>query len=633
MEYAIYLFYRLFAAVIGALPLSLVFRIGNFLGLLAYHLGRPYRNLVMANLRIAFGGEKSPAELRALARQHFVNLGANIFSSIRVSGMSSEEVLKIATLENLEILKQAVAEKSGVIMVISHIGNWELFAQLAGCLPGVRGSTVYQALGNRYLDKHLKEFRGRFGVVPFDRKDGFNAPIKFLREGGIVGVLVDQHAGDGGIWSPFFGRLASTSPLASILASRTGAKLVPVAIYTDGLAHWRMVVSEPIQAGTDSPEQITAEINQALEAQIRVSPQDWFWVHNRWKTPSPKFLLSDYKRGISYPRGFDPKALKPFRILIRSSNWLGDAVMTTPAVQAIKAGRPDVHLTILTKDKLAEFWKNVPGVDDVIAIEPGDSVFGVAQKISRDFDVAVLLPNSVRVALEAWLAGIPRRVGYRTQWRSKLLNQIVREKETKTPLPPRHQVHHYLDLAKFIGAKVSTGTVDFGIKREVAGATLRIGLCPGADYGPAKRWLPERFAEVAKSVSEQAGCEWVLFGMGADAAVGEQIAAGLDGKCTNLIGKTTMAELIEQLRGCSLLLTNDTGTMHLAAFLGVPTVSIFGSTEPLLTGPLGKGHRVMRHHVECSPCFLRECPIDFRCMNAVTTEEVVKAVLETMAVH
>jgi lipopolysaccharide heptosyltransferase II len=560
--------------------------------------------------------------------------------------MNTEEILRVVTSENVEALQRAIDENRGVIMVISHIGNWELFAQLAGSFPGVRGSTVYQALGNRYLDAHLKAYRGRFGVIPFDRKDGFNAPIKHLREHGVVGVLVDQHAGDGGIWSPFFGRLASTSPLAAILASRTGAVLVPVAIYTDGVAHWRMVVSEPIRPASDAPELITAEINQALEAQIRVSPQDWFWVHNRWKTPSPKFLLASYKRGISYPAGFDPKALKPFRILIRTSNWLGDAIMSAPAVQAIKAGRPDVHLTILTKTKLADFWKNVSGVDEIIGIEPADSVFDVAKRIrgtassaQSDFDVAVLFPNSVRVALEAWLAGIPRRVGYRTKWRSKLINQIVREQVFKTPQPPRHQVNHYLDLATYIGAGpgVEVRGQGAGVGKAEGRSTptdhppFRIGLCPGADYGPAKRWLPERFVEVAKTVAERTGCEWALFGMNTDAAIGEQISAALDGKCDNLIGKTTLAELIAELRKCSVLLTNDTGTMHLAAFLGVPTVSIFGSTEPLLTGPLGSGHRIIRHHVECSPCFLRTCPIDFRCMKAVTVEEVVQALVESHA--
>ncbi len=564
--------------------------------------------------------------------------------------MTPAQIDACIKVENVEAMKAALARGRGVVMVISHIGNWELFAQLTHYLPGWKTSTVYQPLGNRLIDEHIKQTRARCGVVPFDRKDGFNAPVKYLREGGLVGVLVDQHAGDGGVWTPIFGRLASTSPLAATLAVRTGAELVPVAIHSDGPARWRVVVSEPITRGNLGAESLTAEINVALEKQIRVSPRDWFWVHNRWKTPSPKFLLATYKRGIAYPKNFDPSQLKPFRILIRSANWLGDAVMSVPAVRAIKAGRPDARVSVLTPAKLVDFWKLVAEVDEVIALKPRFGFSVAAEKISERFDVAILFPNSIRVALEAWMAGIPRRVGFRGKWRGTLLNQIPRDKKKKAG-PPRHQIFQWLDLAGFVGANVER-SADFqsvgwaGVSpahpnvgrlearpphRQDAYAPFRIGLCPGAEYGAAKRWLPERFAETARLVSERKPCEWVLVGTEKDASIGGEIAAKLDGKCTNLIGKTSLAELIECLRGCALLLTNDTGTMHLAAFLGVPVVAIFGSTEPLLTGPLGAAHRVIRRHVECSPCFLRECPIDFRCMNAVEVNEVVAAVEAVLA--
>jgi lipopolysaccharide heptosyltransferase II len=157
-----------------------------------------------------------------------------------------------------------------------------------------------------------------------------------------------------------------------------------------------------------------------------------------------------------------------------------------------------------------------------------------------------------------------------------------------------------------------------------------IGLCPGAEYGPAKRWLPERFAQVVRIVQECTGAEWKIFGVEKDRPIVDAIVTAAKVPCTDLVGKTTLEELMTQLRTCDLLLTNDTGTMHLASFLGVPTVSIFGSTEPTLTGPLGANHRVLRHHVACSPCFLRECPIDFRCMTAIGVTEVVEAVLTAL---
>ena len=215
------------------------------------------------------------------------------------------------------------------------------------------------------------------------------------------------------------------------------------------------------------------------------------------------------------------------------------------------------------------------------------------------------------------------------------MNQIVRE-----PRKPRPQEHHslrFLRIARECGAE----TLDSDTSR--AGAqclpqtsnfkhqTSKIALCPGAEYGPAKRWLPERFAEAAAMVGRQSAVEWILFGTKNDAAIGQQIAGAIGDHCTNRIGQTTLDQLIDELRQCRLLLTNDTGTMHLAAFVGVPVVAIFGSTEPRLTGPLGNGHIILRHHVECSPCFLRECPIDFRCMKAVITQEVADAVLSMLA--
>ncbi len=143
--------------------------------------------------------------------------------------------------------------------------------------------------------------------------------------------------------------------------------------------------------------------------------------------------------------------------------------------------------------------------------------------------------------------------------------------------------------------------------------------------------MPERFAEAAAKITTQSSAQWVLFGTKNDAAIGKQIAAAIGDHCVNRIGQTTLDQLIDELRQCSLLLTNDTGTMHLAALLGVPVVAIFGSTEPRLTGPLGNRHTILRHHVECSPCFLRECPIDFRCMKAVSADEVAVAVLSMLA--
>ncbi len=642
-EFCLYLLYRAGVIVITALPLPVLFRLGQLLGFGAWLILPRYRRLASHNEAIAFGDEKSPRELRRLVRRHFQRLGANLLSGVKVAIMPLEQLEHHVAIENLQAIHQHLQAKRGVVLILSHLGNWELISQILPKFIGyTRNSTIYQRLGNRLIDNHVRKLRARAGVEMFDRKEGFRKPIELLRAGGAIGILSDQHAGDQGLWVPFFGRLASTTSLPALLARRTGAALVGVAVYTAGVARWRIVI-EALENSRDSVELLTAKSNDLIAGQIRRAPEDWFWVHNRWKTPRPNFLLAHYKRGVYLPSGFRSHSLKPFRILIRASNWLGDSVMSVPAVRAIKTGRPDAHVTVAAPEKIAPMWKLVPEVDEIVPLTR-KSLFATIRAIRRQppFDVVIVFPNSLRSALEVWLSRIPRRVGYRGHSRSWLLNQIVRE--PRKPGPPQHQSLRYLRLAQDCGAKVDDNWRDARLSRrssakadrvplvtDSTGAVpLQLALCPGAEYGPAKRWLPERFAEAATAITERTGAQWVLFGTQNDAAVGETIAAALSDQCRNRIGQTSLEQLIDELRACRLLLTNDTGTMHLAALIGIPVVAIFGSTEPRLTGPLGNDHIILRHQVECSPCFLRQCPIDFRCMKAVGVQEVVDSVLSML---
>ena len=585
--------------------------------------------LAERNVAIAFADEKSPRELRRLVRRHFRLLGANFLCSAKLTAMPPEKILRRVKVENIEAMAREFRAGVPVVLVLSHLGTWELFAQLMPKFVGfVRNASVYQKLGNRFIDDHVRRTRSQTGLELFDRQAGFEPVIELLRSGGGVGVLSDQHAGDHGLWTPFFGRLASTSPLPALLAKRTRAALIAAGVYTIGPARWRMVFTERFDQPAASVADLTSRMNEIIEQQIRVSPEDWFWVHDRWKTPQPNFLLARYKRGVYLPPGISAHDLKPFRILIRSSNWLGDAVMSVPTVRAIKNGRPDAQVTVASPAKIAPMWKLVPEVDTIIPL-PNDSLLPVVSllKRHRNFDVAILFPNSLRVALESWLSGIPRRVGYRGHWRRLLLNQTMRE--PRKPGPPEHHLLRFLRIARECGAETPNAQ-PLPQTSNIKPQTSKLGLCPGAEYGPAKRWLPERFAEVAAKVSAQSSAQWILFGTKNDMAIGDQIATAIGDHCVNRIGHTTLDQLIDELRECRLVLTNDTGTMHLAALLGVPVVAIFGSTEPRLTGPLGDGHIILRHHVECSPCFLRECPIDFRCMKAVRSQEVADAVLSIL---
>lgn len=620
-ERLVYWLYRGLGALFLVLPLPLTFRVGQAIGFVVCGILPGYRDLARRNLSRAIP-ELTPGQLDECVRKHFQTLGANFLSAFVLTQKSWEETRKYFDLGDIRQAESQVDPQTSVVALVPHIGNWELMVTVPNWLQRPPIGVVFQRLRNRLIDEHVRKFRALSGVELLDRSEGFNRGIAILKQGGILAVLSDQHAGDKGVWVPFFGRLCSTTPLPAIMAKKTHSRICWALVRTVGVARWRLDLRLEEFLPNASIEEITAQLNDHLEEKVRENPQDWFWVHDRWKIPSPRFLLREYKRGVFVPD--DPGKLKRFRILIRSGNWLGDAVMSTEAVRRIKRGRPDAEVTILAKRNLVEFWETIPEVDAVIPIEQKEGVLGVAKRIRDRFDVAILFPNSPRSGIEVWLAKIPRRVGYRRPWRNFFLNQSI--PEPAPPQPVTHQSRIYLRIAERIGADVSEPLPPVAAW---APEPLTLGLCPGAEYGPAKRW--PHFGEAARLLSEQHGIRWIIFGTAKERELGDQIASEIGANAMNLAGETTLSQLIRELGRCRALLTNDTGTMHLAAHLGVPTIALFGSTEPALTGPVGAGHMVIRHHVECSPCFLRQCPIDFRCMNRITVVEVVDAVEKVLA--
>ncbi len=362
----------------------------------------------------------------------------------------------------------------------------------------------------------------------------------------------------------------------------------------------------------------------------------------------------------------------PRRILVRGVNWLGDAVMTTPALLRLRARFPEAHIALLTPAKLRDLWLQHPAINETIAIGPDDGLASVGRKLrGGNYEVALVLPNSPRSALEVWLAKIPRRVGYARPWRNWFLTQAIPTRpgharmhkrsggeikrlvastpvaERQTPESSAHQMHEYLHLTAVLGAnpepttptlvvtqdEIETAKKKFGLEN-ITGPIL--GLNPGAEYGPAKRWPADRFIAAAQEIQKRTNCIWLLFGGAAERARAEHIATALRASAWvthNLAGQTSLRELMALFNFCRVLLTNDSGPMHVAAALGTPVVVPFGSTSPELTGPglpADPRHRILKGDAPCAPCFLRACPIDFRCMNGISVERVVEAVIATL---
>jgi len=375
----------------------------------------------------------------------------------------------------------------------------------------------------------------------------------------------------------------------------------------------------------------------------------------------------------------------PRKLLIRGVNWLGDAVMTTPALLRLRERIPGAQITLLTPQKLAELWRDHPALDEVLTIRPHESVWSVARRMRpQGFDVALVLPNSPRSALEAWLSGVPCRIGYARPWRTWMLTDAVRTRLDRSAMRrrsvreirrliaaarktdqssdwtsmetgARHQIHDYLHLVTCFGANPAPLPPVLAITREevhaaeadlvaklpgISGApavdsnTVWLGLNPSAAYGPAKCWPAENFAAVVGDLSSRIkNSVWLIFGDSKDREVCERIAHSSGGRCANLAGRTPLRELMALLKLCQVVVTNDSGPMHVAAALGTPVVAPFGSTSPELTAPGLPGdprHQLIQAATECSPCFRRTCPIDFRCMTGITVERVAAAVLQAL---
>jgi heptosyltransferase-2 len=384
--------------------------------------------------------------------------------------------------------------------------------------------------------------------------------------------------------------------------------------------------------------------------------------------------------------------IPPRHILVRGTNWLGDAVMTTPALLRLREKFPDAHIALLTPEKLRGLWLNHPAINEIISFAPDENIFTVAKKLRRwgerprepdllrqnantaredarptKFDLALVLPNSPRSALEIFLAGIPQRIGYARPWRNFFLTQAVApragavkmrkrteseiqklisqkpEARSQKPEIPKtaHQIFEYLNLTAVLGAnaepvapqlfvapeEIEAVKIKFGLEK-ITGPIF--GLNPGAEYGPAKRWPVEKFILAAKEIQQRTHCAWLLFGGKSDLQLCTRIESEIRNskfKIQNFAGQTALRELMALLKLCRVLLTNDTGPMHVATALGTPVVVPFGSTSPELTGPVFSANaKILQSDAPCSPCFLRECPIDFRCLNGISVERVAAAV-------
>jgi heptosyltransferase-2 len=328
--------------------------------------------------------------------------------------------------------------------------------------------------------------------------------------------------------------------------------------------------------------------------------------------------------------------MEPHSIVIRGPNWVGDAVLSVPAIKAVRARFPHSKITLMVRPWVGGLFRSAPFIDEVW-MRPRPRVrdwYPTVREIrQRGFDLALLLPNSFESALTVFAAGVPSRVGYVSDGRGFLLTQRVAR-----PIEKRHQVAYYLDLIRSVFGVVEEPTTELvasEAERDGARQLLKsegldpeaglLVLNPGAAFGSAKRWHEDRFAQVADQIVEEFQLQTVVVGSASETPIARRIRDRMKHPAVALTGRTDLETLMGVLSLTSLMITNDSGPMHMGAALGIPTVAIFGSTDAEVTRPSGPRTHVVKHEVSCSPCLLRECPIDHRCMEAVTVDDVFEA--------
>lgn len=331
-------------------------------------------------------------------------------------------------------------------------------------------------------------------------------------------------------------------------------------------------------------------------------------------------------------------------IVIRGANWIGDAVMTLPAIQALREAFPHANISILSPERNADVFRAQSAINEVIAFETDGAAYTRARRQAklireRGFEVGIVLPNSFESALALALANIPHRIGYATDFRKALMTKAVPTPHWKRK---RHESFYYLALiAEAFGTPMQNEAPKmlYSVPESAVAAGFEllaqygrrpdaplIAIGPGSTNSAAKRWPAQYFGRLCTLIARSYDVDFVLLGSSGDAAAAIETSASTDVKVIDLVGKTNLAEAIGILSAAAAFISNDMGLAHLGGAIGIPTAVIFGPTDDRTTRPLGAKVRIIREPVECSPCMLRNCPIDHRCMTRLLPERVFEEI-------
>lgn len=569
------------------------------------------RRLVLSNLHHAFP-EKAPAWHRAIGRESCRRLVETGLISLATPFLSEARWRRIVTASPALIAAHTRhhADPAPTLICSPHLAYWE--AQTAQFLvvpgPHPEFGIIFRPLDNPAANAFVQKSRERFGMRLLSRKDGFAEALKILRRRGFVGVLFDQNAGLQGALTTLFGRVCATTELPGLMAEKFAARVY--GIFPRRRAFWRVEVDVAEIPHDNSGAAVTIGLNRWLETLLRGDDDlcaSWLWAHDRWRNqdmPARRFRLEAKRNLLAADLTARGLAALPrrTRIWIRLPNWLGDVVMALPLLRAIRAGRPDAEIVLVAKKQFLPLLERWAVADRVHALPPhGPGYFAHFRRLRAEFpDVWLLFTNSLRGDLEAWCTGCRQRFGIVRAGKARpLLSHAYR-----VPADFDERTHHLLELwenfLRHFGllappdrTPLSTPGSQTATPRQI------IGLIPGSENTPAKRWPVAHWRALIEALP---GERFVIFGTPNDAPIAAAVAAGFaPERVTDLAGKTDLNAFADRLSACRVLVTNDTGGMHLANALGVPLVGLFGPTNPVRTGPVFAGPATLLQPPGCPP--------------------------------
>ncbi|HEY5228614.1 MAG TPA: glycosyltransferase family 9 protein [Opitutaceae bacterium] len=566
------------------------------------------RRVLRSNLHHAFPG-RPRAWRRSIARESSRQLVETAMLSLAAPFLPEKRIRSIASLgpSTLAFAGEISSTPRPVVLATLHLALWEsqTWLKLLSPVPLPDFGIIFRPLDNKAADAFVKRTRERHGMRLLSRREGFAEALGILRANGCVGVLFDQNAGMQGALTLVQGRVCSSTELPGVLTAKFGAELRT--FYPRRTGFWRVVFESEAIASDSTAAGATLALNRWFEGAMADEKlcASWLWAHDRWRNqdvPERRLRLEAKRnlldrdlaeRGIPMPRGT--------RVWIRMPNWLGDAMMALPLIRAIRASRPDAGVTLLCKAAFVPLLEALGVADAVRALPPhGPGYFAWFAALRSSYpDVWILLTNSTRGDLEARIAGAPQRFGIsRPGRRRPLLSHTY-------PLPAGfdeanyHQLEVWGNFLRHFGLELAPDRTPFDPALLSAAPRPDLGLCAsgrrpigiiaGSENMPSKRWPVEHWQSLIEAFPRE---RFILFGTEADSAITSRIAEGFgEAWVRDMAGKTSLASLAAALTDCRLLVSNDTGGVHLANALGVPVIALFGPTNPVRTSPVFEAPR------------------------------------------